>query len=308
VAVAENLSALTAERQEMRRSVTFAFGIVGAFGIFAAAFLTTSLLAPLRKLSDDVKRRWESGVDLKSDNYPKEVAPLVNDINGLLVRNRDIIERGRRQAADLAHALKTPAAALRNEIESLDANGTDTALLSGALDRIDAQIQRSLSRMRATTAANGVNLSTDVSNSVERLHRLFSKLPDSSDKSFHLENAQVSVAMDQQDLEELIGNLLENAFKWCASAVSICVQKADGQAKVLVEDDGPGIAPKDRSFALADGARLDTSVPGTGLGLSIANDLAKAYGGSLQLETSEKLGGLKVEVTLPSIGSATAST
>jgi len=300
VTVAASLSGLNAERDEMGRSIAVAFGFVGVLGIAGAGLLTSVLVSPLRKLQRDVINRWESGKSLVPADYPAEVAPLVADIDELLSRNRNILYHGRRQAADLAHSLKTPSASLRNELHTLRRKGDDIRPLFEALDRIDAQIKRSLARMRATSASYDVQAETDVGVAVRRLERLFCALPDSSDKTFKVDLEQdLKVAVDAQDLEEMLGNLLDNAFKWCRAEVHLIVDADATEVRLSVEDDGPGIAASRRAVALQQGARLDTSVPGTGLGLSITNDLVQAYGGTIELFESGNLGGLRVCVRLP---------
>ncbi len=302
VSVAASLNALAGERSEMQRSVALVFGFVGLLGIAGAALLTTVLVRPLRKLRNDVRHRWDTGNALVTDDYPAEVAPLVADINELISRNRDILDRGRRQAADLAHALKTPSAAMRNELVSMSRKVNGTTPLFEALDRIDSQIARSLARMRAATAENAVHVSTDVEQSVERIARLFRSLPESEGVELEVSSQEACVGVDAQDLEEMLGNLLENAFKWCRNSVGLAVETGDGLVDIVIEDDGPGIADDLRQTVLQEGTRLDTSVPGTGLGLSIVNDLANAYGGSLDLGRSDRLGGLRCSVTLPVVG------
>lgn len=298
VSVALSLSGLAAERAEMRRNVTLAFGFVGALGIACAALLTTVLVAPLRQLREDVTHRWDSGKSLDPLFYPTEVAPLVGDINELIQRNRAIVDRGRRQAADLAHALKTPSSALRNELARFSRTVNGTAPLFEALDRIDAQITRSLARMRAATAADAVHVQTDVSNSIARMERLFQVMPDAEGKGFKVHSIDATISVDAQDFEEMLGNILENAFKWCRTEVRMSVSKSEHTVDITIEDDGPGIAAKQREMVLDEGARLDTSVPGTGLGLSIVNDLSQAYGGRFELGASETLGGLRCTLRL----------
>ncbi len=299
VLVASNMTALVRERAEMQKSVLYVFGLVGLFGVASAALLTSVMVAPLRKLSDDVQERWDTEKALDPDDYPTEVAPLVTDINELISRNRDVIARGRRQAADLAHALKTPSAAMRNQIITISRKVDGMAPLLEALDRIDAQITRSLARMRAANVENAVLVRTDVDHAVRRMERLFRSMPDNGNVSFEVRSHSVNVAIDTQDLEEMLGNLLENAFKWCRSTVRLTVTKQRAMVRVLVEDDGPGISEAQRAAVLEEGGRLDTSVPGTGLGLSIVNDLATAYGASLELDQSDRLGGLCCTISLP---------
>ncbi|MFV2052371.1 ATP-binding protein [Aliiroseovarius sp. YM-037] len=303
VTVADSLTALTAERRRIRQSLLATFGLVGVLGIAGAILLTSAALRPLRKLREDVTHRWDSPEKLNPDSYPAEVAPLVTDIDTLLERNREIIDRSRRQAADLAHALKTPSAILRNEIESACGRGFETPAAIDALNRIDAQINRSLARIRAGNHDPVRGQHTAVRTSVDRLLRLFKSVPASAHIDFRVEVADSAmVAMDQHDLEEVLGNLLENATKWAKGRVSITATTSGDSTDIVIEDDGPGIPDDARREALRTGGRLDTSKPGSGLGLAIATDLLDAYGGSVSLSTSERLGGLKVQVSPPSGG------
>ena len=277
VVVAESLQMLLAERALIRDSLLTTFALVGAIGVVGAALLTTVVVRPLDKLGRDVAHRWDKAEALNPADYPQEVAPLANDINALLKRNRDIVERGRRQAADLAHALKTPIAIMRNEVDALAAAGADTTTAQGALERVEAQLHRSLARVRAANSGGSVNMQTDLSKSVERLARLFHALPDSRDTRFtHAVAPDLSVSVDMQDVEEILGNLLENAFKWRRSQVRLKAWADGSEVAIAIEDDGPGIAEEHRREALRSGGRLDSSAPGTGLGLAIVSDLVQA--------------------------------
>jgi signal transduction histidine kinase len=260
----------------------------------------STVLLPLRKLRRDVARRWDQDEALTPQEYPEEVAPLVSDINELLNRNRNIVSGARRQAADLAHALKTPSAILRNELVSLAAASADTRSAVEALDRIDAQLGRSLARMRASNSAELTHSRTDIHNSVERFARLFSNMAERAGKSCRAISAQgLWVRMDSQDIEEVMGNLLDNALKFSRSRIELTARQGKNGITILIEDDGPGIPEQDQRMALKSGGRLDTSKPGTGLGLAIAGDLLKAYGAKLELERSERLGGLAAKVMIP---------
>ena len=301
VSVVESLTELMNERADTRQSLLLVFSLVGVIGLAGSVLLISTVLWPLRKLRQDVARRWDEDEELKPADYPEEVAPLVNDINELLHRNRDIVMGARRQAADLAHALKTPSAILRNELEVLSNTGTGTAMAVEALDRIDAQLSRSLARMRSANSAELTHARTDLSNSVDRFARLFSTMAEREGKLLHCRNASdLWVRMDTQDIEEVIGNLLDNALKWSRHDVQITAAKVPDGIMILVEDDGPGIPEQSQREALRSGGRLDTSKPGTGLGLAIAVDLLKAYGADLALERSEAWGGLAVKVLIPS--------
>lgn len=300
VAAAESRSELIAERAATRRSLILAFALVAVLGLSSILLQTAAIIGPLDKLRKDVAERWDRDEELSQTDYPEEVAPLVIDINTLLERNRDIVARSRRQAADLAHALKTPSAILRNELTALSEKKRDMAKALDALDRLDAQLGRSLARIRMSNTGETTFARTDLSNSVDRFSRLFGAMAKREGKQFSAAcEPQLSVRIDAQDIEEVLGNLLDNALKWCRSSISLTARKSADGIELIVEDDGPGISAKDRGEAVKSGARLDTSKPGTGLGLAIANDLLQAYGAGLALETSAALGGLAAHITLP---------
>lgn len=300
VTVAESRAGLIAERAEMRRSLIGAFALVAAFGVLSVLLQTSAIVRPLEKLRKDVAARWDRNEELVETDYPEEVAPLVIDINTLLQRNREIVQRSRRQAADLAHALKTPSAILRNELQALSEKTHDMDRALDALDRMDAQLGRSLARVRMANSGETTFARTDLSNSVNRLTRLFGSMAKRDGK--HLKTTcepDLGIRLDAQDIEEVLGNLLDNALKWCRKTIALTVRQVPNGIEILIEDDGPGIPEQDRGEAIQSGGRLDTSKPGTGLGLAIANDLLQVYDASLALEKSEKLGGLAVRILLP---------
>ena len=300
VSVAESRSGLIKERQDTRRNLLLVFALIALIGIMGSIVLTSVIIGPLLKLRADVARRWDHDEELRPEDYPQEVSPLVKDINELLQRNREIISGSRRQTADLAHALKTPAAVLRNELELLSKDQIDTEHAQEALDKIDAQLGRSLARMRAANSAELTHSRTDLSNSIDRLTRIFVSMAEREGKSIETARADgMWVRMDAQDIEEVIGNLLDNALKWSRDKLRLTATLVKDGIELMIEDDGPGIPEKDRREALRSGGRLDSSVPGTGLGLAIAVDLLKAYDATLSIENSVTLGGLGVRVLLP---------
>ncbi len=303
VAVGESRAQLNAERRELRQSLVLAFALVALIGMASVLFQTATIVRPLDRLRRDVAHRWERDEELSEADYPEEVAPLVNDINTLLQRNREIIARSRRQAADLAHALKTPSAILRNELSVLAEGGHDMGKAQEALDRVDAQLGRSLARLRAANSGEATLAKTDLSHSIDRFGRMFGMMAGREGKDFAVQcEPGLMIRMDAQDIEEVLGNLLDNALKWCRSTMKLTAAKGADGIEVLIEDDGPGIPEAERQEAMKSGARLDTSKPGTGLGLAIAGDLLQAYGASLSLEDSPGLGGLAVRITLPVAG------
>lgn len=300
VSVAESRAGLIAERIDTRRSLFLAFALVAALGMVSVLLQTAAIVRPLDKLRQDVAHRWERDEELNAVDYPEEVAPLVVDINSLLQRNRDIVGRSRRQAADLAHALKTPSAILRNELTALSESNLEMDKALDALDRVDAQLRRSLARIRMSNSGETTFARTDLTNAVTRLSRLFGAMAKRDGKQLATVcEPDLSIRVDAQDIEEVIGNLLDNALKWCRQSISLTARKLPNHIEVMIEDDGPGIPEEHRGEAVQSGRRLDTSTPGTGLGLAIAIDLLNAYDATLKLETSHSLGGLAVRIVLP---------
>ena len=259
------------------------------------------VLRPLNQLRQDVSGRWEQEDGMEVGSYPIEVAPLVNDINTLMERNRDIMRRSRRQAADLAHAIKTPSAIMRNELDTLMAQGADVQEARDALDRLDAQLKRSFARMRADGTDATLAVATDLDIALGRMQRAFAAIAGNEGKTFNAVYAEgLRVRMEQSDFEEVVGNLLDNAVKWADSEVRLeAGQTPEGQIMITITDDGPGIPKEELEKATQSGQRLDTSKPGTGLGLAIAHDLIHAYGGKIILSRDEALGGLAVHMRLP---------
>ena len=238
--------------------------------------------------------------------FPAEVQPLVDDFNAVLTRNAEVVERARTQAGNLAHALKTPLTILENAART-SAPGDDAA--RAALVREQVQVARRhidwhLARSRVAASAHLPGQRTALEPLVAGLVRVMNKVHAGRgvDIAVCLPDAPLFFAGEAQDLQEMLGNLLDNACKWAQSTVRLQAQAPGGQPLrlvVSVEDDGPGIGAAQRAQAVERGVRLDETVPGSGLGLAIVRDLASLYGGRLELEPAA-LGGLRVVLTLPS--------
>jgi signal transduction histidine kinase len=232
--------------------------------------------------------------------YPSEVAPLAEELNLLISANRDILERARTQVGNLAHALKTPLSVIVNEADA--APGQLAQKVQEQAQIMRDQISFYLDRARAAARGGALGAATPVAPSIEALLRAFSKIY--GDKGVIFSGGadpQLRFLGERQDLEEMIGNLLDNAGKWAKTHVTIdvSIEAASRPAlRVVIDDDGPGLAPHLRMTATQRGRRLDETKPGSGLGLSIVVDLAAAYGGSLQLNDSPT-GGLRAELRLP---------
>lgn len=255
-------------------------------------------LAPLRQLGQALVQLRAGRVERVAGDYPAEISPLVEDLNAVLQENRRLLGRARDQAGNLAHALKTPLAVIRNELPSLQ-DRPQAEVIGTEVQRMHRAIERHLVRARAgATALPGRNVA--VRDALEEIRRAVT----------HLHGGRVNVEVemggqprfsgDAADLQEILGNLLDNAAKWARTKVRVQVSEQDGALRIQVEDDGPGIPPDRRAAALQRGVRLDTSQPGSGLGLQIVDELCLVYGGELQLGVSP-LGGLAATARLPAL-------
>jgi signal transduction histidine kinase len=277
-------------------------------GIFAVAFVVGGLfligraLAPfgaLRAGLSSVREGRSQGIE---GNYPAEVQPLVNDLNGLLEDRERTVARALATAGDLAHGLKTPLAVLAQEAEQAGAAGHHdlAATLRHLVERMQRQVDYHLARARATASARAApGLRCPVLPSVEGLVRTMRRLHAGRELRI---DADVSPAHEirgrREDLDEMLGNLLDNACKWARSRVAISSAVDHALLAIAVDDDGPGLAPAMRAQVLQRGVRADQQVGGSGLGLAIVSDLAELYGGSVTLETSP-LGGTRARLQLP---------
>lgn len=283
-------------------------GALAAFGtalIGAAALLIAFALRPLDQLRAALgevrmgeKRRLEA-------SFPSEVQPLVDDLNGLLGSTADLVQRARTQAGNIAHGLKTPLAILTDEAHHLEQEGharqasTILAQLRSMQSHIDYQITRARAAAAHVTMGNAASVKTaieEVTSALQRLHK-----PRSISVS-DLPQTALHVACDRQDLNEILANLLDNAFKHAKSRIDISAHHAPAARRVTIciDDDGPGLPVEARDIVFNVGERWDSQEAGTGLGLAIARDLARLYGGDITMEESP-LGGLRVQLVLPAV-------
>lgn len=233
--------------------------------------------------------------------YPIEVQPLVNDVNSLLEHHEEIVRRALAKAGDLAHGLKTPLAVLRQEAEHAEATGQKemAATIQLQVERMRRQVEYHLAQARATTPSKVSNARCFVLPSVEGLTRTLARIYASREIAI---DADVSpehfIRGQREDLEEMLGNLLDNACKWAKSKVRIQSVKESNAIVLTVDDDGPGLPVSMRDQVLQRGVRADESAPGSGLGLAIVRDLAELYGGTISL-TESPLGGMRANLRLP---------
>ena len=295
------------------RERSFAFAVHEVFKrplviLFAVFAMIAGFLQVRRGVSpiNNLRARLaglHQGRDRRIDGtYPTEVQPLVNDLNALLDQREQAVGRAVAKAGDLAHGLKTPLAILAHEAERARLAGhVDVATaVSQQVDRMRRQIDYHLAHARAAAAGATSAAPTSIKDSADglarALHRLHAERGIGIDVRVPLD---LSVRVQREDLDEMLGNLLDNACKWARAHVWINASQSVGHVEILVDDDGAGLAEGMREAVLARGVRADEAAPGSGLGLAIVRDLAEIYGGSISLEASP-LGGLRARLRFPS--------
>ncbi|NSL53941.1 sensor histidine kinase [Uliginosibacterium aquaticum] len=282
-----------------------ALALLLLLGLLAlAAWAQVSVgLRPLRDLQQALKAVREGRSAQLAGAFPQEVQPLVDDFNQVLLANASVVERARTQAGNLAHALKTPLAVLENEAEQARAHDAalPVALVKEQLAQVRRHVDWHLLRARAAAAHRLPGRHTEVNAAVAGLLRVMARVFADKPLTTHIEAPEQALlfAGEEQDLQEILGNLLENAFKWATSSVQVRLEAQPGGLCVHIEDDGPGIAASQLQLVRQRGVRLDESTPGSGLGLAIVQDLVLLYGGHLELENLPQGHGLRASVSLP---------
>lgn len=277
-----------------------ALGLLAVGLIFALVIQVRLGLAPLKRVERDVAAIRVGEKQQLDDDYPKEIMPLTVEVNKLLDHNRAVVERARTHVGNLAHALKTPIAVLMNEASGEDNLSQLVRRQTGAMR---ANVEHYLKRAQAAARAEVLGARTPVEPAIDDLTRLLQRLFDEKGLSVMPgEVEDLTFRGERQDLDEMLGNLLENACKWATKRVRVSAA-ADGEDRLIihVDDDGPGLTPEERAEAMKRGVRLDETAPGTGLGLSIVKDLAELYSGRFELDDAP-LGGLRARLVLPRVG------
>ena len=298
-AVAQSRAQLDAQINRFRAILIWSFVVLGA-GLIAMALAQTYFgLGPLARVRQAIMRLREEGGSRLDDPLPLEVQPLVVELNELLAHTERQAEEARTHAGNLAHALKTPLTVLTGAAEAHSADLAETVAREAAVMR--RQVDHHLARARAVGRRAVGQSRSPVRDSVAAVLRAVERIY--PDTRFDLDgSAEAQVALERQDLDEVLGNLIENAAKYGGGSVFITVDAPGSDAQfcnVWIEDDGMGIPADAREKLFSRGARLDTGKPGTGLGLAIVRDVVGIYGGSITLAESEDLGGLLVTLRLP---------
>jgi signal transduction histidine kinase len=258
-------------------------------------------LAPINSLRRRLAAVHEGRDRRVEGAYPSEVQPLVNDLNGLLDHREQAVRRAVAKAGDLAHGLKTPLAVLAREAQRAEAAGEPelAAAITQQVERMRRQIDYHLAHARASASGAAPGAISSIRESADGLARTLLRLH--ADRSLAIDvrtPASHIVRVQREDLEEMLGNLLDNACRWTRTQVAIQSVDAGTKVAIMVEDDGPGLPAGSTEAVLLRGVRADEKGSGSGLGLAIVRDLAELYQGSISLHASP-LGGLRATLTLP---------
>jgi signal transduction histidine kinase len=298
--VAASRESLDAQITELRTVLATAFAVL-AFGLIILAALQTFYgLWPLRDVRREIAAMRSGRQHRLHDALPDEVMPMVNELNALLDHNEKQAEEARRHAGNLAHALKTPLTVIMNSATAQAPDLAETVIREATTMR--RQVDHHLARARAVGRRGHSHSRAEVWQSLESVERAVGRLY----RHVRLDMAgskDLAVRVERQDLDEMLGNLVENAAKYGGGSVFVTVEDAGDMARILIEDDGRGIPEIERARIFDRGVRLDTSKPGTGLGMAIVRDVAEIYNGSIELDESEDMGGLLVRLELPKAAS-----
>ena len=294
--VAQSRDSLDAQIAVFRKILISSFLLLALGLIILAALQTFYGLWPLRAVREAIAQMRSGKQDRITKSLPDEVMPMVTELNALLDHNEKQAEEARRHAGNLAHALKTPLTVIMNSATAKSGDLDETVIREATTMR--RQVDHHLARARAVGRRGHTHSRANVWDSLESVERAVSRLY--AHVRLDMTGDQVvSARVERQDLDEMLGNLIENAAKYGGGSVFVTVEDAGEFAVMLIEDDGMGIPESERIRIFDRGARLDTGKPGTGLGLAIVRDVAEIYDGTVSLEESEDLGGLMVRLSLP---------
>jgi signal transduction histidine kinase len=294
--IAQSRDLLDEQIGVLRRTLLRSFGILGLGLVILAALQAVYGLWPLRRVRRAIAAIRSGRRSRIEERLPREIEPLTEELNALLEHNEKQAEEARRHAGNLAHALKTPLTVITNAATARSPDLADTVCREATTMR--RQVDHHLARARAIGRRSSAQARSPVWPALQAVERAVTRLYENVTVDL-AGNKTAAVRVERQDLDEMLGNLIENAAKYGHGRVFVTVGATPDCVEIEVEDDGPGIPEADRASIFDRGARLDTGKPGTGLGLDIVRDVATIYGGSIQLEESEDLGGLLARLRLP---------
>lgn len=297
--VAGDMSAVERQTREFNTTLFWSFLLLG-FGLIAAILLQVKVgLAPLRKVSRSLAKIRDGEARRLDGNFPTEIAPLAGELNSLIQHSEEVVGRARTHVSNLAHFLKTPLSVLAAEADAQPGPLAD--MVKRQVFSMRRQVDHYLSRARAAGSLDVLGNRTQVSAVMDDLSRVIARIHAVRGVVIDAEcSDEIYFRGERQDLEEMMGNLIDNGCKWARGRVRVRCQKTAGRLVLTVEDDGPGLSAEQRSQVGERGERLDETVPGSGLGLAIVRDISKLYGGFFGLDKSS-LGGLLARLDLPAI-------
>ncbi|MEJ2400393.1 MAG: sensor histidine kinase [Xanthomonadales bacterium] len=265
--------------------------------LIAVVFQVRLTLRPINDISRGISAIHQGRDERISGEFPVEIQPLVDELNNLVEHNATLLRRARNQLGDLAHSIKNPLTVINNEARSMDSD--KGRLILARTGDIQDSVDHHLTRARASGTTNVLGARVKIRAVAEDLVFALQRIYQDRKLRFNLDDIrQCAVRCEAQDLEEMLGNLMDNACKWARSEVAVSCRPSNGDTLVTVEDDGPGIPADEISRVMQRGQRLDESTQGHGLGLGIIQDIVELYNGKLELGVS-KLGGLRADLTLP---------
>ncbi|SSC65202.1 sensor histidine kinase [Ciceribacter selenitireducens] len=299
VAAAIDDSVLAEARRVFTLDIIPFMVVLAAFLIAASLAQLTFGLRPVSSVSEGLNRIRERKAERLTGRFPKELQEVVAAMNRLLDAQSVIIQKARTRSADLAHGLKTPLTVVANDAATLKERGQteigdELAHLAGVMQ---AHVDRELARSRIAATAELRASDADLATAVDRIVRTLKRTPRGGDLAWQVDvPPAVTVEVDPHDLEELLGNILDNAVKWARSTISVRVCRDAAGHRLVIEDDGPGADPAGLKLMMERGIRLDSQKPGTGIGLSIVKDIASVYDLTIEI-TNRDAGGLRVSVS-----------
>ena len=302
ITVTGNLDDNSEQIDAFRGQTLIVLGAVGIALAIMSGIVARLALRPIGRLEKAIEQVREGEAETITGAYPREIAPLAEEVNELLRSNTQIIERARNAVGNLAHGLKTPLAVLRNEAGAARSSAL-SKVVTAETDKMSQLVTTYLDRARIAARSAVVGKKADATMVMLRLVRVMEKLNRKVTIAFKRPDASLPwFRGDEGDLEEMAGNLLDNACKWSGGVVAVTMMAertpTSSTLVIRIEDDGPGLTEEEAQKVLRRGVRLDEKVPGSGLGLDIVKELVDVYGGSLQLKRSV-LGGVLAELRLP---------
>ncbi len=284
--------------QQLTGQLWVILGLLFSGVLFLIGIQVSWSLRPLVRMQAELVMLRKGEQKSLSQHYPQEISPLVSDLNALLFHYQELLERARNHAGNLSHSLKTPLSVLKNELSYLTEE--EKARLSVPIDQLQGHIDYHLGRARMAGSMNILSVATSPSERIDAISMAFDKVY--AEREVLLINEldiESKITVDKTDLDEMLGNLLENSYKWANSMIRVHSSiPVHNQISIIIEDDGCGIPKEKFEHVLKRGFRLDESTPGTGLGLHIVNEMTHSYRGSLALDKSP-MGGLKATLTFP---------